>query len=193
MIDPIYSPCFKGTELNFNPCFKDLYHVERSFIDPEEAKKLGLLYKQFLEETNKGNDTQVEKCRASSEFFPFWQILVDKNKEIGDILGEKVLPSYTYARMYLNGGELVPHIDKECCELDISIHLGGDKPWPIWIETPSGVVSALLEPGDAVMYLGTELTHWREPYDGEWYANAFFFYVFSNGPNRDQLFNVSKL
>ena len=179
--------------MNFHSFFSRHYYVQKSFINPAEAKHLGTLYKQYLEENNFGNDTQVEKCRATSDFFPFWQLLVDKNKEIGDILGEKVLPSYTYARMYLNGGELVPHVDMDCCELDVSIHLNGDKPWPIWLDSPVGKVSVELSPGDALFYLGNKMTHWREPYEGEWYANAFLFYVFSNGPNRHLLFDVTKM
>jgi len=167
--------------------------VQKAFIPPQEARILGLQYKKHLEDNDIGNDTQVEICRATSNFLPFWQLLVDKNLQIGNLLGQKVLPSYTYSRMYLNGGELLPHTDIDCCEVDVSIHMNGDAPWPIFLEAPSGVQSILLEPGDALFYIGNKLTHWREPYKGEWYVNAFLFYVFSNGPHRDQLFNVNRL
>lgn len=177
----------------FHPFFRDYYLVQKSFIPRNEALSLGLQYKKHLEDNNIGNDSQVEACRATSNFLPFWQLLVDKNLQVGNILGQKVLPSYTYSRMYLNGGELEPHVDIDCCEVDVSIHMNGDRPWPIWFETPSGVKSVVLEPGDALFYLGNKMLHWREPYDGEWYVNAFLFYVFSNGPNKDQLFNVNRL
>lgn len=179
--------------MKFSTAFEDLYHIQRSFIDPDSALELGLQYKQYLEENNFGNDTQVENCRATSDFFPFWQILVDKNKEIGDTIGQPILPSYTYARMYLHGGELVPHVDMDCCELNATVHLNGDQPWPIWLETKRGPVSVELGPGDALFYLGNKTTHWREPYEGEWYTNFFLFYVLSNGPNRHLLFDVTKL
>lgn len=179
--------------MDFLPDFRNNYLIQRSFIDPAKALVLAAQYKSYLEEFNFGNDTQVEKCRATSDFFPFWQVLVDKNKEIGDLIGQPILPSYTYARMYLKGGELVPHRDLDCCELNVSIHLDGDRPWPLWLETKDGPVSAELEPGDALIYLGNKMTHWREPYEGEWYANFFLFYVLSNGPNRHLLFDVTKL
>jgi hypothetical protein len=179
--------------MNFHPLFRNHYFVQKSFIPSIEAKRLGRLYKDYMEQSNFGNDEQVELCRASSDFFPFWQILVDKNLEIGNLLGKKVMPSYTYSRMYLNGAELVPHTDIECCELDVSIHMDGDKPWPIWLDTPNGPASVTLESGDALFYLGNKTVHWREPYDGDWYVNAFLFYVFSDGPNRHLLFDITKL
>lgn len=179
--------------MTFHPFFRDYYLVQKSFINPTEARTLGLQYKKYLEDNDIGNDEQVDLCRATSDFLPFWQLLVDKNYQIGNILGQKVLPSYTYSRMYLNGSELVPHTDIECCEIDVSIHMNGDKPWPIWLDSPTGTKSIILEPGDALFYLGNKMTHWREKYDGEWYVNAFLFYVFSNGPNRHLLFDVTKL
>ena len=38
------------------------------------------------------------------------------------------------------------------------------------------------EPGDAVLYKGNELFHWRDPYQGTEQINAFFFFVRAKGP-----------
>jgi hypothetical protein len=40
-----------------------------------------------------------------------------------------------------------------------------------------------MNPGDAVIYLGCELDHWREEFKGDWQAQCFLHYVDANGPN----------
>ena len=38
-----------------------------------------------------------------------------------------------------------------------------------------------LEEGDAVIYLGQEVDHWREEFEGDWYAQCFLHYVDKDG------------
>jgi hypothetical protein len=41
-------------------------------------------------------------------------------------------------------------------------------------------------PGDAVVFRGDELFHWREPYtEGDWQIQLFLHYVDANGPNAE--------
>ena len=42
-----------------------------------------------------------------------------------------------------------------------------------------------MENGDAVIYLGCELEHYREEFEGEWSSQVFLHYVDSEGPNKD--------
>ena len=48
----------------------------------------------------------------------------------------KLLPAYTYARIYKNGDELKRHKDRFSCEISATMFLGGDK-WDLYLE-PSG-------------------------------------------------------
>ena len=53
------------------------------------------------------------------------------------------------------------------------------KIWPIYINN----TDIMLEEGDAVLYRGCEVVHWREPYtEGTKLAQAFLHYVDANGP-----------
>jgi predicted 2-oxoglutarate/Fe(II)-dependent dioxygenase YbiX len=64
----------------------------------------------------------------------------------------------------------------------LTLHLGGDKPWLIWIKTPEGEDRSVeLNPGDAMMYRGTIAEHWRDEYVGEEYVQVFLHYVRSRG------------
>jgi hypothetical protein len=79
------------------------------------------------------------------------------------------------------------HRDRPACEVSLTLNLGfqAEKPWPIWFEVDGEVRTASLEPGDALLYKGIELPHWREPFDGENSAQVFLHYVNQDGQNRE--------
>jgi hypothetical protein len=47
----------------------------------------------------------------------------------------------------------------------------------------------MLRPGDALIYRGIELAHWREAFQGEKMAQVFLHYVDRNGPNAAEKFD----
>ena len=51
---------------------------------------------------------------------------------------------------------------------------------------------ALLTPGDALIYRGVDLFHWREPYVGRQLVQVFLHYVDRRGPRADQKFDGRK-
>jgi hypothetical protein len=91
----------------------------------------------------------------------------------------KLIPNYTYARIYKSGDELKRHKDRFSCEISTTLNLGGDK-WPIFIEPSQkeGMkgVSVNLQPGDMLVYRGNILEHWREPFKGKDCAQVFLHY-----------------
>ena len=44
----------------------------------------------------------------------------------------KLIPTYSYTRMYAKGNELKRHKDRSSCEISTTMNLGGDL-WPIFI------------------------------------------------------------
>jgi len=90
-----------------------------------------------------------------------------------------LIPTYSYARLYLKGDELKRHKDRKSCEYSTTLHLGGDD-WPIYIE-PSGEegkkgVKVNLKQGDMLIYKGCELEHWREKFDKNVCGQVFLHY-----------------
>lgn len=170
--------------------FTNGYFVIPNFIDSKKAKELAIEFKDYCITNNIGNDSQAPNSMAYYNYKSFLEILCDKTSEINLGMGEPVLPSYVYSRVYKNGSVLEPHVDRPACEISITVHLDGDTTWPIWIETPNGENrSVMLYSGDAMVYLGCERTHWREEYSGEWYAQMFLHYVRSNGSNFEHYFD----
>ena len=97
--------------------------------------------------------------------------------------GLKVLPTYSYARIYKKGDILKRHKDRPSCEISTTINLGGDS-WPIYLE-PSGEkgkegLKIDLRPGDMLIYRGCELEHWRETFKGDNCGQVFLHYNDAN-------------
>lgn len=93
--------------------------------------------------------------------------------------------TYSYARRYELGNELKRHLDREACEVTASLALGYEgEIWPLWVEDRQGKPrSFLLRPGDALIFRGAELFHWREMNRYGPSTQVFLHYVDRNGPH----------
>lgn len=124
-------------------------------------------------------------------------------KELETILGMDLFPTYYFDRFYFVGQELKRHIDRPSCEVSVTIQIGSNRqePWPIWFKKPNGEETFInMNNGDAVIYKGCEIEHWREPLrskynkfeqqiikmvnkeDNTYHHQIFLHYVNANGP-----------
>ena len=99
---------------------------------------------------------------------------------VTDISGVPVKSTYNYTATYIAGAKLPPHTDRPQCEFTISLAIesGNEKNdgyvWPIVI----GTKKITLKPGDAALYKGIELNHYRNTLpEGNTVTNIFFHYV----------------
>lgn len=169
----------------------DGFAVVSNFIDADHAKGLFEAYKGCEKIKNWDDYQTPDSSHSVANFREFVELLCAKNMEVSNLIGEMVLPTYSYARIYKQGNILEKHTDRPECEISLSVHLQGDKEWPIYMEKPNGeVVGITLKPGDAVLYLGCDTPHWRDAYDGEEYGQVFLHYVLSNGIHWSRYFNV---
>lgn len=165
-----------------NKLIENNYIIVPNFISKERAIKLSSEFLNHSEKNNLNGDEQAPNSHSSYNYISFLELLCEKTPEVSNIIDETVLPTYAYSRVYKKGSELVKHLDRDACEISITLHLNGDSAWPIWIETPSGEKRSVeLNPGDAMIYLGKIAPHWREPYTGEHYTQVFLHYVKSRG------------
>jgi hypothetical protein len=159
------------------------YLVVPGFISQERAQNLQQEFYVLERDGGWEKDPQAPNSPAIYNFKPFLELLCEKTPEISALIGEVVLPTYCYARIYKGPEVLVKHRDRGACEISLTLNLGGDVEWPIFIQKPDGTeVSVLLNPGDAMLYLGCIADHWRKQYTGVEYAQVFMHYVRSNGP-----------
>ena len=155
-----------------------------SFISSEKAEELA---EEFCTEEKLGTlnlDDQCPKSPAMYDFMPFVRLMVEKVPHVSELIGEPVLPTYTYARIYNNGEILHRHRDRPACEVSLTLNLRKTSNWNIGVQKPNGEeVSLNQNAGDAMLYLGCVADHWREPYLGNHHVQVFLHYVRANGPN----------
>jgi predicted 2-oxoglutarate/Fe(II)-dependent dioxygenase YbiX len=158
------------------------YIIIPNFISNYRANKLKDEFLEFSQKNNLEGDSQIPTSSSDYNYISFLELLCEKTPEVSEILEETVLPTYTYARVYKNGSVLKKHSDRNSCEISLTLHLGGDQDWPIFIKSPEGKdQSVVLAPGDAMMYRGTIAEHWRDEYVGNEYTQVFLHYVRSRG------------
>jgi hypothetical protein len=162
------------------------YLIIPGFITQERAIEL----KEWLfKEGNEGRLIQDPRSntglfgKAYQDAIPFLELLCEKTNEVSKIIGDVVLPTYAYCIVYEANSKLIRHKDRGACEVSLTLHLGGDVKWPIFVQKPDGAeVSVDLNPGDAMLYLGCVADHWRENFSGSSYGQVFLHYVRSRGP-----------
>ena len=161
---------------------KNNYMVVPGFIDLDYAKRLETEFILTDAKFKFDGDPQAPNSASCFNFHPAVELLTNKTSAVSELIGETVLPTYTYSRIYRNGSILEKHTDRPSCEISLTVHLGGDKPWAIWIETPEREKKCVtLNPGDAMLYLGCVAPHWRGRFEGDHYAQMFLHYVRSRG------------
>lgn len=108
-------------------------------------------------------------------------LMILKKQEMEKLTGKELFPTYSFWRMYTHGAILPKHSDRPSCEISVTVNIFGDKDWPIFMDgTP-----LILKPGDACIYLGQEVEHLRDEYEGDHQAQVFLHYVDKNGKNAE--------
>jgi hypothetical protein len=134
------------------------------------------------------NDSQVPNAKAVLDHEIMFETLQERLwPYIEKVVGEELLPTYSYARLYSNGDDLKPHTDRPACEVSATIQLGRSHhyAWPIYM----GGKRFDLAEGDAVIYKGCEVNHWREKCqgpDGYYSGQVFIHFVKKDGQYADQ-------
>ncbi len=105
---------------------------------------------------------------------------------VSRVAGEPVKATYCYSSAYHGGAALPAHVDREQCEftmsllLDQSAELAHD-PWALWFAAPSGHRRVVLNPGEAVLFRGCDLPHWRDAAPAEHEQTMLLFHYVSAG------------
>ena len=132
------------------------------------------------------NDPQVPETYSHYSDIAMETLLEKLVEPMSKETGLNLIPTYSYARIYKKGDVLKRHKDRYSCEVSMTMNLGGDS-WPIYLE-PSGEtdkegVKIDLEPGDALIYRGCEVEHWREVFEGENCGQVFLHYNDASSEN----------
>lgn len=170
----------------------DYCAVVRNFLDETTVQTLSLYMENKLHSKNWMDrpaeyDIKKQPSQYSSYADPLAEVVLLRSApQIENLVGFSVFPTYSYSRIYVKGDELVPHTDRPSCEISATVNLGNVGGfWPIWMQAPNHEpMQVELHPGDAVVYRGCEVLHWREKMVKEDVTVQFMLhYVKQDGPN----------
>jgi hypothetical protein len=172
--------------------FKEKGYVHlKDFLHLDSCKELAKELKRLVEQKKTVKDEQCPLSEAIHGTVTFDKLLEDLTPHFEAASGLKLFPTYSYARLYnTQDEELKVHRDRPACEISATLTLDfeGDV-WPIYMganEDKSDPTEIKMMIGDAVMYRGCDIYHWREPYkEGKWQAQVFLHYVDQNGPHAE--------
>jgi len=147
--------------------------VVKNLVDPTlfnnpVPDKRGQYNYHFYKEEPDYNELEGQVPVSTSRYnFPKYRYTYNQVRlDLEKIIGKELNNSYYFDRFYYYGSELTKHKDRHSCEISVTIHIDTNikKDWPIKVESYNGQVYSInLHPGDAVVYKGCELLHWRDP------------------------------
>lgn len=168
------------------------FKIIKGFITPDEAEQLAQMATDIKDILPYDNRSYLSTTKCLSNFLPFVKLLVRVLPKVESFVGSSLLPTYTYGMLYKKDDILEKHRDRAACEISLTLNLRTDIGWGIFIETPNGdAVCVDQNPGDAMLYLGCDATHWRERFHGEEHVQVFLHYVLADGSNADQFFDLN--
>jgi hypothetical protein len=192
---------------------RDGYAVARELITPDMARAFMAMLKEDLPgplAPSQGEVLPVLK-RHTTEIYggdypPMLALLWGLTGTVELIIGQKLVPTYSYFRFYREGDVLRVHSDRPACEHSVSLTLdySDNVPWPIEVARQpvaqalpitddfgaEPYASVAMQVGDALVYRGTTHRHARiTPNPNGWSAHIFMHWVDPSGPHADQAFD----
>jgi hypothetical protein len=160
------------------------YKVIKNFLSQDEIKLLCLYceirhrvnIKYFDFKNNNNADTFIYGDPIMES------LMLKKQKFMEKETGKKLLATYSYWRCYTKHAVLTKHKDRHSCEISATVFIGGDtENWPIYMDGEP----IYLQRGDAAIYLGRDVPHYRDEFKGDHQFQAFLHYVDADGQYKD--------
>ena len=191
---------------------KDRYLFVKNFISPELAKIITTytLHQNKFNNQPEAGHAQVPGTHSIHGDHLMESLVEHTWPKMEELTGVELWPTYTFYRLYKQGDILKHHTDRPACEVSATICLGydycnldafkkTDYNWKLWVNNtangkkyggdPKEDRGYEMKPGDAIVYRGCEIDHWREEFKGVMQSQVFFHYCDRNGPFKDAKFD----
>jgi hypothetical protein len=159
----------------------------RGLLEPALARVVykTLLLQQWRGESYRDNHVPTAATVVNTALTD--ALLLEVRPRIEAIAGCRLVPTYSYARVYFHDDAFIRHHDRGSCEVSVSIHVGRDGgEASLWF-SPNHRVD--MEEGDGAVYLGCDTDHWRERFSGNTMAQLLLHYVVAGGAHVAEYFD----
>lgn len=161
----------------------------KNFIDPQTIIVVSQYFENKIRrEEWKEKDASVDPTSRLAYYSdPLIEVLLQASKTaVEDATGKELLPTYSYSRIYQPGESLFPHVDRPACEISVTVNVATKGEFsPIYTQYgQNDPEKHTLNPGDAVIYMGCKVMHWRQPLqDNQLNVQFMLHYVDKHGSN----------
>ena len=159
------------------------YKIIENFLSKDEIDLLSIYCE--VKHRNNFHDFDFDQSNLADTCYygdPIMDSLMLKKQKIMEKeTGKKLFPTYSFWRTYTKFAVLKKHSDRPSCEISTTVYIGGDSNWPIYMEGKP----LYLKKGDAAIYLGCEIDHWRDEFQGDYQFQTFLHYVDAEGVNKE--------
>jgi hypothetical protein len=175
---------------------RDRYVIVKNLVSDEIAN-IATQYALFDMINNfDGGDDIVpgSHCRYSDSLME--SILLHVKPVVEKHSGKRLIPTYTYFRVYKPGDTLRDHTDRPSCEISSSITMGfryndvhEDYRWSLHGYVNGEKRYFRCEAGDGIIYKGIELEHGRDQFEAgkfSYHVQVFLHYVDADGPYAEE-------
>jgi hypothetical protein len=164
------------------------FKVIKNFLDDNERRLIKNYCASYhINNQNNFDIAQNSNGDTSKYSDPLMEsLLICKISKVEEESNLKLLPTYSFWRMYTKFADLKPHKDRPSCECSVTVQIASDgTKWPIYIDGEE----IILEDGDAALYWGTEVEHSRKEFLGDYQSQVFLHYVDADGPFKEYVFD----
>lgn len=111
--------------------------------------------------------------------------------KVSRLIDQELTSTYSYTRIYAEGDTLTPHKDRRCCEVSVTAPIeipAGAAPSALMLRPLDSTLARIdLSEGDACIYAGPKVEHWREPFKTGGQAQLFLHYISVSGRHFPEL------
>jgi hypothetical protein len=161
---------------------QDGYIVIRNLIPKELLTFAKRYYRMRQGSFDYTVDEQIDEGISFYADYFCETMLLEYRKKIEQAIELDLIPTYSYSRIYFQGAELKKHRDRPECSYSATICLATPEGFdiePIYMsKTENGIGSSvLLNEGDACIYKGCDIYHWRDKQKNPWLVQSFLHYA----------------
>ena len=147
------------------------YIVLKDFIPQFVINKLYGWYNdnrsKFTLRSEQGLAYNAYCCFDNDTFLSLNTLFDVLTPRVESITKSKLIPTYNYGRVYTKDSYMDKHKDRAQCDLSMTLTIAFNNrtPWPINLKNPvtNEEKEVSLYSGDALIYRGGEIQHWRTP------------------------------
>jgi hypothetical protein len=175
---------------------RDRYVIVKNLVSDEIAN-IATQYALFDMINNfDGGDTMIPGSHASYSDNLMETILLHIKPIVEKHTGKRLIPTYSYYRVYKPGDILNDHTDRPSCEISSTVTMGfryndtdENYRWSLHGYVNGEKRYFRCEAGDGIIYKGIELEHGRDQFEAgkfSYHVQVFLHYVDADGPYAEE-------